>query len=106
MTTIIILLAIYILSFVRMYFWTKNAFGKDGIFSHKDASLWDFCICIVPIINTLASVHCTMFSLTGKRKSSFNLNKFFGINSTPSGELRNELCDRNIEILTFLEKNK
>jgi len=77
-----ILIIIYILSFLRMYFWTRNAYGKDGRYKNIKPERNDFLFTIVPIYNTIASIYVTFISLTGfeeKAENNFNYSKFFNV---------------------------
>ena len=82
---ILTILAIYILSFLRMYFWNRNAFSENGVFSsYSNPQLIDFIVTVVPIVNTLASFVIIEYSWTGKKHNSFefkspNFSKFFNI---------------------------
>lgn len=78
-----ILITIYILSFLRMYFWKKNAHNKNGIFDCLEPNLADFLITIIPVVNTVASLLVTFYSLNGKESNneseSLNFSKFFNV---------------------------
>ena len=78
-----ILITIYILSFLRVYFWFKNAFSKDGVFDTLEPDNSSFIITILPLVNSLASIMVTSFSLTGKerytKRKPINLSKFFNV---------------------------
>ena len=81
-----ILITIYILSFLRMYRWTKNAYSKDGIMYGFAPEFSDFLATIFPGVNTLFSFIVIKYSWTGKLNSkgfkidlSKFLSKFFNI---------------------------
>lgn len=78
---ITILITIYILSFLRMYFWNKNAFSKDGIFSSSEPDLFALLFTIIPLLNTIAAVYSTVISLTGKKNDLdfYKFSKFFNV---------------------------
>lgn len=79
MTTIIILLIIYILSFARVYFWFRNAYNKGGVFEGLNIGILEIVISIVPLLNTMAAIIFTCFTISGKEKDVFNASSFFGI---------------------------
>ena len=66
-----------------MYFWAKNAFSKDGVFDTLEPDNAIFIITLLPLVNSLASIMVTSFSLTGKEsyteRKPINLSKFFNI---------------------------
>jgi hypothetical protein len=79
-----ILITIYILSFLRMYSWVKNAFNKNGVFSYSNPKFIDFIVTVVPIVNTLVSFLVIQHSWTGKKYNSFeskslDFSKFFNV---------------------------
>ena len=79
-----ILITIYILSFLRMYFWNKNAFNKDGVFDYTHPKSIDFIVTVIPVINTIFSFIVLDYSLTGKKKiltksDSSDFSKFFNV---------------------------
>ena len=66
-----------------MYFWTKNAFSKNGVFDTLEPDNASFIITILPLVNSLASIMFTSVSLTGKERYTerkpLNLSKFFNV---------------------------
>jgi hypothetical protein len=86
---ILTILAIYILSFLRMYFWIRNAHSKDGIWSSLEPDIESFIFTAVPLANTIASILVTTVSWNGKKNkplnffklnfSKLNFSKFFNI---------------------------
>ncbi len=77
--TLTILIIIYILSFLRMYFWNRNAHSKGGIFEGLKPDKDDLFFTVVPFVNTCISIIATMDSATGKESKPIDLSKFFNI---------------------------
>lgn len=78
MMIILILIIIYILSFLRMYFWIRNAYGENGVFYKVPPEKNDFLFTVIPVVNTFASIIITSYSLTGKKiKINIDYMKFF-----------------------------
>lgn len=73
-----ILITIYILSFLRMYFWFKTAHSKDGTWRYIKPDISSLFITVLPFLNTLASIMFTAVSITGKEHNS-NFSKFFNV---------------------------
>jgi hypothetical protein len=79
MKIIIILSIIYILSFLRMYFWTKNAYNKGGTIYSLQPDSFDICATLIPFLNTIMSIAVTFIFVSGKEKDMINISKFFRI---------------------------
>ncbi len=66
-----------------MYFWTKNAFSKDGVFDTLEPDTAIFIITILPFINSLGSILVTGTSVTGKtyfdERKPLDFSKFFNV---------------------------
>ena len=82
--TLTILISIYILSFLRMYFWNRNAHSKGGVFQHSNPNPMDLFYTVVPLANTISAILCTAHSLTGKKqqirqKKPLDFSKFFNV---------------------------
>lgn len=77
--TLTILITIYILSFLRMYFFFKNAFSKDGIWKNIEADLSAFLLTFIPAFNTLASVLILITGSLTDKNHNVNYSKFFNV---------------------------
>lgn len=76
----IVFITIYILSTLRMYFWTKNAYSKDGTLKDHSSTLLDFFFTFCPFVNTIFSIFVvTSFSIDGKENKKLNFDKLFNI---------------------------
>jgi hypothetical protein len=66
-----------------MYFWTKNAHSKDGIYQYSNPTKGDFFLTVIPCLNTVISIMVTMDSLTGKedyiKRKPLDFSKFFNV---------------------------
>jgi len=78
---LILFLIIYLLSFLSVYFWTKNAHNPGGVYYPLKPELNDFLLTILPVFNTVSIfVFCIFFSLNGKEKYNSNwYKKFFKV---------------------------
>jgi hypothetical protein len=75
---------IYILSFIGMYFWTRSAHSKNGIFEEVNVTWFDVYLTIFPIFNSFALFIVLLgYNITGKKRENtkfkFSPNKFFNI---------------------------
>jgi hypothetical protein len=73
------IIAIYLLSILRSYFWFKNAYSKGGTWSHTNADLGSLLFTFCPLANTLFSIITTFDSVSGKEDGGLNLNGLFRV---------------------------
>ena len=71
-TTLIILLIIYILSIFGTFRWIRVSHSKGGTHEELDADVQDIFIIFIPVVNTV-------LSLTKAKKRTININNFFKI---------------------------
>lgn len=76
MTTIIILAAIYAISFYATYKYVQVAFSKGGVWSSISTDRMDLFFTIMPIFNTIGLF---LWVFDYPIKGSNNLNKFFKV---------------------------
>lgn len=63
-----LLIIIYILSTIRMYIWTRNAYSKEGIYRYSELDFSNVFYTFVPFFNTSFSILVTFISLNGKKE--------------------------------------
>lgn len=76
--TIILSIAIYLLSAFLTWDYIRIAYGKDGIWSGLNATGTDVFITLFPAINTIAIIGCWLSSHPNKQ-IKWNYTKFFNI---------------------------
>jgi hypothetical protein len=87
----LILLSIYLISFLYLYRYFRIAFSKNGVWSHDVATGVEVAITILPIVNTFFTVAQIIFwihsgdspysaeYLKKTKKAPTSYNKFFRI---------------------------
>lgn len=82
-TQIIWVISIYILSFIRMYFWYRSAHGTNGIYEGLKLEIFDVLIIVLPYANTIGALCSLLISITGKEpntiRKDYSMYLIFGI---------------------------
>lgn len=82
MTTILVLLVIYVLSAIKSYKWIQIAYSKDGMWFNLDAESGDLFFVFMPIVNSVFAIAGFFDSPYREDRTNYqpkSSNKFFKI---------------------------
>ena len=82
MTSILVLLVIYVLSAIKSYKWVQIAYSKDGRWSNLDTGLRDLFFMFMPVANSLMAFmgfFCFPYEENHTIYQPKSFNKFFKI---------------------------
>ena len=76
-----IIITVYILSFMKIYFWLRAVYSEKGAWEISKPGITDIALTIFPLVNTIAAIIFSFESPVHKKyRKETKWGWFFGLN--------------------------